>query len=377
MTHVERGYLLIADIGGYTRYLQAVELEHAHDVLADLIGVVADTLGATLTVDKLEGDAVFAHRSGDMSADQLVELVKATYFGFKRRQRDIGHNTICSCRACTTIPELDLKFVVHHGEFVERKMARSRELVGPDVVLVHRLLKNSVTKSTGRRAYALLTQACVGGVDLDSEAAGLIRHDEAATDVEKVEGWVLDLEGAWREDQDRTAVYVEPGSTRLVFDIDLHASPTIVWNWVNSAEHQRVWQLSADSIDMRHPKGVWGVGTTSHCVHGKVAMVHKVVDSKPFTYFTLRTTLPFGRTEATWELTPWPDTEMTHLQIRMRPEHRLRTRLATRLIAPRLGRMMGRDLANLARVLAAEDELGSSPGTPPMQSDPSSPERAW
>jgi hypothetical protein len=47
-------------------------------------------------------------------------------------------------------------------------------------------------------------------------------------DVEKVEGWVLDLERAWREDQDRTAVYVEPGSTRLVFDIDLPASPTIV-----------------------------------------------------------------------------------------------------------------------------------------------------
>jgi hypothetical protein len=42
MTQVERGYLLIADIGGYTGYLKAVELEHAHDVLADLIGVVAD-----------------------------------------------------------------------------------------------------------------------------------------------------------------------------------------------------------------------------------------------------------------------------------------------------------------------------------------------
>jgi hypothetical protein len=359
MTQVERGYLLIADIGGYTRYLQAVELDHAHDVLADLIGVVADTVGAAFTVDKLEGDAVFAHRSSDISADQLVELVKETYFAFKRRQRDIGHNTSCSCRACTTIPELDLKFVVHHGEFVERQVARSRELVGPDVIRVHRLLKNTVTEKTGLRAYALLTEACVDHVDLDATAAGLISHHEAATDVEKVEAWVLDLEGAWREDQNRTAVYVEPGSTRLVFDIDLPASPTIVWDWVNSADHQRQWQISADSIDMRHPKGVWGVGTTSHCVHGKVAMVHEVVDSKPFTYFTLRTTLPFGRTEATWELNPGPETEMTHLQIRMRPEQRLRTRLITRLIAPRLGRMMGGDLANLARLLAADNELRS------------------
>jgi Polyketide cyclase / dehydrase and lipid transport len=132
-----------------------------------------------------------------------------------------------------------------------------------------------------------------------------------------------------------------------VFDIDLPASPTIVWDWVNSAEHQRQWQISANSIDMRHPKGVWGVGTTSHCVHGKVAMVHEVVDSKPFVYFTIRSTLPFGRTESTWELTPGPETEMTHLQIRMRPEQRLRTRLTTRLVGPRMGRMMGRDLPTL------------------------------
>ena len=374
MTQVDRGYLLIADIGGYTRYLKAVELDHAHDVLADLIGVVADSLGATFTVDKLEGDAVFAHRSGDVSADQLVELVRATGFAFKRRQRDIDHNTTCACRACTAISELDLKFVIHHGEFVERKMARSRELVGTDVVRVHRLLKNTVTEKTGLHAYALLTEACVDHVNLDPVAAGLIQHHEAATDVEKVDGWLLDLEGAWREDQDRTVVYVEPGSTRLVFDIDLPASPTIVWEWVNAAEHQRRWQISADRIAMRHPKGVWGVGTTSHCVHGKVSMVHEVVDSKPFKYFTLRTTLPFGRTESTWEFTPGPETNMTHLQIRMRPEQRLRTRLATRLVARRLGRMMGGDLANLARLLTAENELGSSLGLTEVQNDPSGPQ---
>ena len=374
MTQVERGYLLIADIGGYTGYLKAVELEHAHDVLADLIGVVAAGLGAAFTVDKLEGDAVFAHRTGEVSAEQVVELVEATYFAFKRRQRDIGHNTSCSCRACTTVPELDLKFVVHNGEFVERKMARSRELVGADVIRVHRLLKNTVTEKTGLCAYALLTEACVDHLDLDSVAAGLVEHHEAATDVEKVEGWLLDLERAWREDQDRTAVYVEPGSTRLVFDIDLPAAPTIVWDWVNSAEHQRQWQISADSIDMRHPKGVWGVGTTSHCVHGKAAMVHEVVDSKPFVYFTLRSTLPFGRTESTWELTPGPETGVTHLQIRMRPEQRLRTRLTTRLAGPRLRRIMGGDLANLARLLAVENGLGSSPGATAAQSDPSGPQ---
>lgn len=375
MAKVDRGYLLIADIGGYTRYLTGVELEHAHDVLADLIGGIAATLGTTFRVDEIEGDAVFCHWTGDLSADQLVELVRGVYFGFKRRQRDIDHNTSCTCRACASIPELDLKFVVHHGEFVERKMAGRGQLVGTDVIVVHRLLKNTVTKETGLEGYALLTQACVDCADLDSVATGLVEHRQAATDVGKFRGWVLDLEGAWREDQERNAVYIEPGSTRYVFDIDLPASPTIAWEWINSANRQRQWQTSADSIDMRHPKGVWGVGTTSHCVHGSAAIDHEVIDSKPFTYFTLRSTLRFWRAEFTWELTPIPETEMTHLQIRVRPEPRARTRLTTRLVAPRLKRMMTGDLANLARLLAAEHEHRSSGGATELQSDPAGPQR--
>jgi hypothetical protein len=59
MAAVEKGVLVIADIGGYTRYLGRVELEHSHDILANLIGVVADRLGRSLRIAKLEGDAIF------------------------------------------------------------------------------------------------------------------------------------------------------------------------------------------------------------------------------------------------------------------------------------------------------------------------------
>jgi len=41
---VERGYLVLADISGYTGYLAHTELDHANEILADLIGVVVDAL---------------------------------------------------------------------------------------------------------------------------------------------------------------------------------------------------------------------------------------------------------------------------------------------------------------------------------------------
>jgi hypothetical protein len=50
---------LIADISGYTEYLSGVEIDHAQDILADLIGTVVTALKPTFRLAKLEGDAAF------------------------------------------------------------------------------------------------------------------------------------------------------------------------------------------------------------------------------------------------------------------------------------------------------------------------------
>ena len=48
---------LIADISGYTGYLADAELDHAQDILADLVGAVVTALRPTFRLAKLEGDA--------------------------------------------------------------------------------------------------------------------------------------------------------------------------------------------------------------------------------------------------------------------------------------------------------------------------------
>lgn len=44
MSEVQSGILLIADVSGYTAYLSGVELEHSHDILAELMGALARSL---------------------------------------------------------------------------------------------------------------------------------------------------------------------------------------------------------------------------------------------------------------------------------------------------------------------------------------------
>ena len=134
MAGVDRGCLVVADISGYTRFLRGVELQHSSDVLADLIGVVVDQLSGVTMLAKLEGDAAFCFERSQCNGPALMTAMASCYGAFCRRIRDITHLTTCECAACREIPRLDLKMVVHYGEFVVHKVAGSEELIGPDTV---------------------------------------------------------------------------------------------------------------------------------------------------------------------------------------------------------------------------------------------------
>src|SRR5215813_549789 len=158
MNPVERNCLLIADISGYTGYLAGVKLDHAQDILADLMGTIVSALRPGFRLAKLDGDAAFTI-ADKVDGSLLLDAIERCYFGFRRRRRDVRQATSCECNACRRIPDLNLKFVAHVGPVVRQQMAGLDELIGRDVIIVHRLLKNTVTEATATTAYALLTDA--------------------------------------------------------------------------------------------------------------------------------------------------------------------------------------------------------------------------
>jgi class 3 adenylate cyclase len=143
-----RAFLLIADIGGYTRFMKVhrVNLSHAQYVVAQLLEAVIDGASPTLELSKLEGDAAFfyaeATREGDVAkyARRIAEIRRA----FVRRRAELTIDRMCTCDGCVQAGELKLKFVAHEGEVAFQKIKGHTELAGVGVILVHRLLKNSV-----------------------------------------------------------------------------------------------------------------------------------------------------------------------------------------------------------------------------------------
>src|SRR6266581_2940897 len=126
------GFLLIADMNGYTALLTGTELEHAQGIIEDLVAVMHYALIPALELVKLEGDALFCYADTARFADgeRLLELIESCYYDFQARLEQMARATTCTCAACASIDTLDLKFVAHHGEFLVRKKAGMQDLAG-------------------------------------------------------------------------------------------------------------------------------------------------------------------------------------------------------------------------------------------------------
>lgn len=312
----DRGCLTIADVTGYTDYLGQVELEHAQDVLADLTETMVDHLTPTLRLSKLEGDAAFVYAlETEIEASMLLDTVEETYFAFRTRVRDIDQATSCDCNACQRIPDLDLKFVTHHGRFVRQPVAGNEELTGPDVILVHRLLKNSVRDRLGLGGYALFTRPCIEALQIDPDSLGMQAHDERV-DGRQVAGYVEDLEARWRFEDERRRVYVTRDAAEFEHVMQLPAPVQTAWEFVTSPEKRPLWQGGVERIDEDTTGGRRGTGTVSHCVHGSGVAVQEILDWRPFRYFTVRSGYPaIGRWTWTFEFEPLDD-DRTEMRVR-------------------------------------------------------------
>jgi len=117
----QHGYLVLADISGYTSYLAGVELTHARDILAELLELIVERFKPLLTIVQLEGDAVFAHvpKTKILRDETLLELLESTYLAFRDRVEGIRRRTTCECNACRSIPSASLTWIFYHSDRIK------------------------------------------------------------------------------------------------------------------------------------------------------------------------------------------------------------------------------------------------------------------
>ena len=144
-----REVMLIADIGGYTDYMQFHRsiLGHAEAATTRMLDKVVDAARGFDLID-IEGDAAFLSRdatdlNGPETLNVVTDAVVALHGAFHAERRLIELN-MCPCGSCKRTSDLTLKFVAHVGEVATQTIRHRKSIVGLDVIHVHRLLKNPV-----------------------------------------------------------------------------------------------------------------------------------------------------------------------------------------------------------------------------------------
>jgi uncharacterized protein YndB with AHSA1/START domain len=285
----QQGYLILADISGYSSFVAQSELEHAHDILSELLELILKRLTSVFTLSKLEGDAIFAYAPEEKLArgETMLELIESTYDQFKDHQETILRRTTCQCNACRNIPSLDLKFLAHHGKYIFQNISGIREMVGTDVNLVHRLLKNHVAQNTGGwRGYAVITEQALLQVGLKPD--GLEEMSETY-DIGEVNIFVANLSERYQTRRDQRRVVVDRSDADLVYEVEYPAPPPVVWDWLNDPRKRLQWEYAdRHMFPFSLAGGRTDVGAVNHCVHGEhLTMVETVLDWRPFDYFTV------------------------------------------------------------------------------------------
>ena len=132
--------ICIPDISGFTQFMSTTDIAISSKVIPSLLNKViyANTIG--LKVSEIEGDAILFYKTGKLPAfKNLVDQCRRFYLDFYEQLTHLR----------TQIPDipdvLGLKIILHYGTSVSAvPIGKNIKLMGEDVIIAHRLLKNAI-----------------------------------------------------------------------------------------------------------------------------------------------------------------------------------------------------------------------------------------
>ncbi|MGB5844222.1 MAG: DUF2652 domain-containing protein [Anaerolineales bacterium] len=284
MKQVEKGIIHIADISGYTAFLNESELEHAQGTLQSLLEVLIENTQLPLVISRLEGDAVisYATDASFLQGSSVLEMVESSYIAFRRALELMVINTTCTCNACRNITNLDLKFFIHHGSYALQPLATYTELVGTDVNTAHRLTKNHVVEETGYEAYALFTRAAVEALNIQEIAEEMVPLKESYEHIGEVDIFVMDMHQVWEAGKEQTRIIVSEDEALVVLEFDFPVSVVQLWDYLLKPEMRALFTNSDRAETENAPQGRIGEGSVYYCAHGSLVVKQTIVDWQPF-----------------------------------------------------------------------------------------------
>lgn len=172
----KRLVVILADISGYTKFMVQNQMSaiHGQQYITFLIETLLREVDIPLHLQEIEGDALFLYAEDPGSNEGWEEVLAQVRLKLLRFFDAFYEGTVlandaspCKCAVCRNANDLALKVVVHSGTAVFHTIGGFDKVSGSDVILAHRLLKNSVPDDE----YLLMSEAAYTdvGTKMDGE----------------------------------------------------------------------------------------------------------------------------------------------------------------------------------------------------------------
>ena len=310
-----KGFFVITDISGYTEYLTGSELDHANEILQSLFDAQLRAVRHPFVISGFRGDAIFMYvpETNFIQPQSLLEALENFYLVFAETLQQMQFNTTCTCRACKNMSILDLKMCIHYGEYLVQKLGDREELLGADVIVPHRMLKNQVIEQTGIKSYALFSDIAAQKLNLLEYCDRIVPHTESYEHIGEVPMCVHDLRPVWERYRDKNKYFVNAEEAWVKRELDLPFPAALIWEYLTKPDLEAGFLRYDYGERVDELGGRVQEGSGFHCAHGNLHVYSKVLDWQPFDYYTMQQSALGISYIATRRLTPLENG--THLGI--------------------------------------------------------------
>ena len=136
--------IFVPDMSGFTEFIIASDIELSREVIPTLLTGIIESNTLEMKVSDIQGDAVMFYKTDNLPRlGEVIAQCKKTYLDFAAKIK-VMEKVYAQVKEYKASHSLGLKFIIHYGEVAVADVEGITKLIGEDVIIPFRLLKNSV-----------------------------------------------------------------------------------------------------------------------------------------------------------------------------------------------------------------------------------------
>ena len=152
---IQGAFFCVPDITGFTKFIATSELSFSSYFIPGLLRRLIGANILKLNIGEIEGDAIFFYKTGRLPTIAMVaKQCKLLFQTFHDYLKMIEKEDPENFAKHLADGQMGLKIVIHYGRIMAANIKGRTKLIGQNVIIAHKLLKNSIKEGE----YVLLTQ---------------------------------------------------------------------------------------------------------------------------------------------------------------------------------------------------------------------------